>query len=497
MEWAIDQLGNLVAAGDVGGLSFSLSCPCCHEPVFRKRGPYRRAHFSHYAEGGTFECEEYHPGQSGRPAERAPVRPPARPSAQAYVRPSIRVSARPGGGVRLGLALPIVRSADTAVDGELAVSSRTGVRAFSAMNLQCANFAPLPPAIPLFTCIGSGQMGELAAQLTGLANEFTDFNVFKDIDAGGRLLQVSEPVVCGEIYCVLASSPLSDGFARVAQVVDAGMVGRWYYVRVDIPRTLEPQEELAVSRLFRRDVRRMSSLLELVWPVPHHIDGDGSYIFPFGIETLLVAAPESSLGEVVELKTGVQRTQSHRVTQSRLQFDLGGADEGVVLLDQVEQFRFKLAECSNFSPRGIRAASSGQALISGIALSSAGGKLNDLVLECPTERVAAFVARRNKSWHCDGSTLRLGGSLAELDAGSFGRITVAVPALDDPLKPRVSRGKKAVWVESVLTSALSRELLSMLPWGESPDHRTLSRKLMERRLEWLRAHIAHAAGETL
>ena len=108
MEWAIDQLGNLVTAAAVGGLSYSLRCPCCQQAVFRKRGPYRRAHFSHYSDGGSAECEEYHPGQGFRAPERAPVGAPHQPPAEAFVRPSIRVAARAGGGVRLGVAMPVL-----------------------------------------------------------------------------------------------------------------------------------------------------------------------------------------------------------------------------------------------------------------------------------------------------------------------------------------------------------------------------------------------------
>lgn len=132
MDWARDQLGNLVHASQRGLFSYGLSCPTCGEPVRRRAGPQRRPHFAHYSYSAKPECENYHPSlhtpaTSGArhlwPNEQAA---PSRPSLQG----GLFLECVDRGNYTLYLKLPQI-SAETATAGAIEIHSGLGTRTYT------------------------------------------------------------------------------------------------------------------------------------------------------------------------------------------------------------------------------------------------------------------------------------------------------------------------------------------------------------------------------
>jgi hypothetical protein len=330
-------------------------------------------------------------------------------------------------------------------------------------------------------------LADLAEQLQALTQEFGSFNVFNDIDAGGRLLALVERVSAGGIYCVLAANPFPSRLATVCTLLESGMMGAWHYARFEIPQDLGDSDRRALSEILRREVANNVARLEMFWPIPHHVDPAGTKVVPVGTESLWVF-PVALVGHgQIEMRTSTIRRKSINSGGAPIQIDISDVAEGEIFLDDVEQFTFREEECGVFLPEGIRLADRRLIEVSTEQLREA--LRGEAVLTCPSDRVAQFVARRNPGWLGDGNLLRLSGAPRDIDAGAFGRVRYKEAEPDKENDPGPSRDAKALWIESFLTAASSGDLISLLPWGKRPNAQRLTSSLLVRELAWLVAHI--------
>jgi hypothetical protein len=331
-------------------------------------------------------------------------------------------------------------------------------------------------------------LAALAERLRALAEEFGSFNVFNDVDAGGRLLAVGERVSEGGIYYVLSANPVPSRLATVSTLLESGMMGAWHYARFEVAHDTGDSDKRALAEILRRGIAKDVARLEMFWPVPHHVDAAGTMVVPVGTEGLWVL-PVALVGHrQVEVRTRTLRRKFLLTVEAPIQIDISDVGEGEILLDDVEQFAFRQEECGVFLPEGIRVAHTG--LIEASTEQVRNALQGDPVLTCPTDRVAQFVARRNPGWLAAGKLLRLSGAPRYIDAGAFGRVRYEEAAAVEESHPCPSRNAKALWIESFLTAASSGDLVSLLPWAKRPNAQRLASSLLVRDLAWLVAHIA-------
>lgn len=501
MDWARDQLGRLVQASGKGLFSYGLKCPTCAEPVFRRAGSRRRPHFAHYGFGAKPGCELYRPVF----VASEPVRHILREHSVARSiesRGGLFVGQRAGGGHQLYLRLPRLESASD-VTGQVRIQSALGVRFLAAENLLSKQFVPLPPAVPLVEVSGSDMLTTVAESIRQDAMQFRETgNFFRSTNDGGRLLLVLEPLELGERYCVLSRQALSlPPFGVEVRIAQQSESRGWHFCEIELPRSrLEFADELA-DRVGRYLGRLVRSAGVRVWPIdppPHHVEADGTLIFPAGTERITVRRNGHC---EVRVFGGGQVEHTARVQWLDDEWgEIDGLGPGDLLISQgdQEQFCLRIEACACFAPVGIQVdtAQGEWAMFDASACdaTSAVGAMQ-IRLVCPSERVALSVDIDPKVWEQSGETLTFVGpeGLGRVDAGGFGALkgqepskSLEVPSVLDP---------KRVWIEGVMTRLGGSTLVNTLPWRNPTDGRGPFRLPASEELSWLGIHIKAASKE--
>ena len=221
MDWARDQLGNLVNASQQGLFSYGLSCPTCGEPVRRRAGPERRPHFAHYSYRAKPECESYHPSRSTastygtrhvQPNEHAA-------SSGTAFQGGIFLDRTGVGSYSLYLKLP--QLPDGVGTGEIEIRSGLGVKTYTAPQLQRRRLVRVTPQFPLLDVIIRGNMFTVEAAIRNEVKSFRESgNFFRIGEAGNRLLVPDEPLEWGERYWLVtqqALEPVLEGLGLIVE----------------------------------------------------------------------------------------------------------------------------------------------------------------------------------------------------------------------------------------------------------------------------------------
>lgn len=496
MDWAQDHLGNDVPAWRGGISGFGLVCPSCGEPVRRRAGGERRPHFAHFSHRAKPDCENYFPPVGSvvvsvlRPATAVPAGRLKRESLSCGL---FLVHQPERGSLTLWLRIPSVELG-LAATGSLEIQSGLGHRTYRVIDLHTARLVPLLPQIPLAASTGSGDLLPLAAHVSGQVGAFAaDFNLFYAEEKGGRFVFSDEPLEWGARYRLLTRAVIAPP-SELGSLLDwkpAQKFGDWNSYEVALPLAFSasrPEVPAQISEFLGRRIRNGRPRLFVVQPSPHHIEIDGTYVYPESPDSILMRRSASgNVTVATPLGSALPAVSDLTDEWVRLEGLPAGGHDCTVSIDGNEQVVFRVEACELFQPVGVTA-NAGAALwdlCSEAPIAPAELLRTDVTVECGSVRIAAHILRLNDGWLQDGSALSSpGGAAKALYAGSFGELqgTAALPPqMEDPpglrsiTKPGPPLATRS-WVEGVVARDFGQEGLDRVRrYFAEPSHANLYR----------------------
>ena len=501
MDWAKDQLGKPIHASQRAPLSYRYYCGKCGEPVFRRAGAQRTAHFAHYSHSPKPECEFYHPSSDVTLPQSTRARIAQRiKSNNPSLLGGIVLSRREGGGYSLNLKLPRL-PAETALIGEIEIRSGLGIRTYSANQLQWSQFVPVVPQLPLVKIYASESLAHAAAVINVDISQFrsTD-NYFRVSEAGSKLLGSEEPLEWGERYWVITQRALTLPSEGLGIEIESENDGRgWNYHEIVLPTSAQAMElssEEAIGQYLRRSVRPSRARVYFVEPAPHHIEPDGTYIFQETTEKIIL---RRTPGSRLDVEVGSQTVSEPTVNELQEEWcEISGVVVGdfTVLVEGREELFGRIEKCQLFTPAGIRVKRDDlegeifQLHIVDIVRHNLSG---GICVVCPSTLVANYLALDTERWSRDGLTYRLRDASYKptIDAGNFG--VLASPRVEGlSLQPKLTDPTilaKRVWIEGLVARFGGVEALVHLRRGWNEANSTLVMNEMVNQLVWMRPYL--------
>jgi len=467
LDWANDQLGKLVHASGQSLFSYGYTCPTCGERVRRRAGRERRPHFAHYSHSAKPDCENYHPStnEAFAIATRVWEQTPATLETLS-LHGGVFLERTEGGRFSLFLKLPRLRP-DAVASGQVQIQSGLGVRTYTSAQLLRPQFVPVVPRLPLDKEVAVDQLEGAAAAIQEDVSLFrASGNIFRAGNESGRLLAPEEPLEWGESYRLFTQHPLTSAPSELpcALVAQGGSQG-WFLYEVDLPVPTEDNEisrHAVVSRFLGRAIRRKSPRVFLVDPPPHHIDPDGTCIYPSFPSCMLLRRNgrcEVSIEGSARTEATVVEDKSEWIQVSNL-----GQGEIAILVDGRVQITARMEECELFRPQGVQVLvgdSYWEIFETDLRNKLTSHPFEALTIQCPSLRIADSIRLRKDQWTQKGIYYdqRAPASRPEIDADNFGTIA---------------------WPEAIPT--------------ETTQERSIDKNVEARRL-WLDGMIHRAAGE--
>ncbi|MCL2591171.1 MAG: hypothetical protein FWD67_09950 [Betaproteobacteria bacterium] len=387
----------------------------------------------------------------------------------------------------LWLRIPSVELGSAAT-GCLVIQSDQGRRPYQADDLHIARLVPLTPQFPLATCTGSGDLLPLATYLSEQLSAFAgDRNIFYAEEKGGRYVFCNEPLELGTRYRLLARSLIElPPDLGVALDWKAGQkIGEWHSYEVELPLafdTSSSQLATQIAEFFGRKISSARPRLFVVEPLPHHIESDGTHVYPEAPETIFLR--RSALGRVsAYVESNSMKVEVSEVADEWVQLKglpIGGQDCTVSIAGN-EQVVFRVEDCALFQPPGlvVTAGDTVWDLHAEVPIAPAELLYGDVRVECGSERVAVHIARKNSEWRQEGVVLFSGSGITKkLHAGSFGELLdiVFVSPLQENLSQSRPRIATRLWVENLVAKKFGREGLNHVrSYFSDPCHANLYR----------------------
>jgi hypothetical protein len=472
MDWARDYRGNIVQAKK-GAYSFGMVCPTCGEAVHLRQGGERRPHFAHFSNRAKPDCENYHPPQAviQPPGMRAPKKDentalsPRRDS----LRCNLFITHRPElDAFELSLRIPALSPLER-ISGSIEIQSGLGYKSIPSTRLASAVSVRLAPQVPLIRCTGTGLLLPLANHLLAQSRSFTHgINLFSRSDSGGRFMFPGEPLEWGGHYWVVADSVVVPPDEVLSLIVwtPQGLLDDWPVYELELPEKLlasRPETESLLAKFFGRLLRPMRPRAYIVHPSPHHLAGDGAYVYPGPPPSLHVrrtAKQEVSVEGTSGLGAAIQVAElsDEWVEVKGL---LHSDQDTVILLNGIEQVLVRIEDCAFFRPTGIRVFADDQSwdLLDASPLSETELYLQEVRVECSRPRLASHLVRLNENWQLNGTEVK---QQADIDktvlAGGFGAIRFEKPPLpagqspENESTPEGKRTARGVWVAGLVGS---------------------------------------------
>jgi hypothetical protein len=422
---------------------FGLVCPCCGEPVRRRAGIERRPHFAHYSHRAKPDCENYFPlgSSAGLSGLRLVVAGTAARLARESLSCGILLAHEAAQNI-YGLWLRIP-SMDVDKDSTLEIQSGLGQRIYRGHDFRVPRVVPLAPQFPLVGCVGSGELIALAAHISSQVAEFDPrVNYFHAGQKGGRFVFRDEPLEWGGTYRVLAGAALSPPASLLAMFEwsDGPTFGGWHMYSFSLPTAFpasRPDIHSVAASFFGKRIRPSQPRAYIVFPSPHHIEIDGTYIFPESPEYFLV---RRTVHGDVALK-GAESAKTVELSEQwvRLEAPVLGAPECALVIDGSEQMLLRVETCSLFEPTGVRVSSNDFSwdLCIDAPIPPAKLQTTAVSVECSSERIALHLGRLNDNWSRTGRVLSLpSGAAKSLKAGSFGALRETAPAMVSTTVPQ-------------------------------------------------------------
>lgn len=456
MDWARDQLGKLIHACERALFSYALLCPTCGEPVRLRAGLQRRAHFAHFSHRARPECENYHPSL-GTGQQR--LRKDQTPLNVASIHGGLYLERKARGRYLLYLKLPRLSEGPQA-SGEIEIRSSLGVRTYSQMQLRRRHLVPLVPKIPLLEVFGAKEVAEAVSAIRQDISCFREYgNYFRATQVGGRLLAPVEPLEWGERYLVLSRQPPPPP-PRGLLVEPHTEAHGWYFFDVALPAVESVdsnQIREAIEQFVGRPVENRRPHLYVVDPPPHHIELDGTCVFPTGIDRIVLVRTSSCQVSIDEQPSIEKHWAVGEIGPDWCDITGPGKGEFWVLMNGRQEIAVRFEACDLFQPRGVRLIAGDRALeifeIEG-ADEIVHGQ-SPLRIECPSFRVADQLVIDGDALIRDTRTFTLRQPIGRLSvaASNFGRLRLpsgeethaAQGSTDHEVDPQ------RVWIEGLLS----------------------------------------------
>lgn len=466
MDWARDWLGKDVLASECK-TRHGLICPTCGEPVVRRAGEYKRPYFAHKNHCAKPECENYHP----------PSHPPTLRSSRGFIpdkyNSSRNLSLNGGiflrysesGSFSLYLKLPRL-STDTENCGEVRLQTGLGVRRYSASELLQSRLVPVIPTLPLVEVSISGSLGDIGFNVKAYAEQFLSFgNYFKASETGGRLLAIQEPLEWGEQYFLLTQLKLGPVPAIHGLSFETTECWKgWTLYNIVLPTFLNNKNEFertTIIRFLNRPIRIPYSHVYFITP-PHHIENDGTYVYPVATEGIVIKKTATGSISVQENRQAIIKDLDDEFVEIT-GFEMGCFS---ILIDDRMELLGKIEECDLFQPAGVRS------ILNGISREIFEPGLNKIIqhkiieklrIECPCDRVANMLNLEQAIWTREEKSYTAHEiGMHPVDAANFGFL--AWPKDDELTESKsaeidAQKVVRRLWLEGIIASNYGPETL--------------------------------------
>jgi hypothetical protein len=502
MQWAKDQLGNLVNASERRQFRFGFVCPTCGERVRLRAGLANRPHFAHYSHSPKPDCGHYHP--SIRDGSRGGVtfasdenQRPKRLDAHGGV------FIERGAGGRFSIYLKLPRTdVSFQSEGTIRVQSGLGEKKYSAEQLRRpGNFVRIVPRVPLVSVEQVGDMWPVVAAIQDDASEFcSSWNMFRGATDTGRLLARSDPLEWGGAYWMLTQERLYSrpDFLR-CDLISNFSSGGWLLYKVTLPAEeaiLGSKSSIEISAFVGRAIYSPRPHAFVIYPLSHHIDHDGSLIYPTSVEEIRVRrSPNSNIefsGPFVPKDFQLEETDPEYAS-------MVGLSEGEVEIycESVFQFAMRIEPTLLFRPSGI------QVFVGDMDFELFDARLKTILAEhisipvtlsAPTSRIADLISLDKNSWVRTNtqyastiSTLK-----PSIGAGNFGEIVWRQLSLDSEaersLAIETNEHDARAWVEGLICRLAGPSTLRQVQACWEGGRKTLP-GIFDSKYAWLRPYI--------
>jgi len=335
--------------------------------------------------------------------------------------------------------------------GRLEIQSGLGHRTYDAADLRTARLVPMAPQVSLATVSGFGDLLPLAAHAAAQVGAFAaNFNLFYADERGGRFLFVDEPLEWGTRYRLLSMGEITPP-SELDQLLDwkpDPKFGGWNSYEIALPKSFvgsKPQLPAQISAFLGRRIRSSQPRIHVVHTLPHHVEVDGTYVYPESPKSILLR--RSGPGSItVTTSSGSAATSTIELTDEWVRLD-GLTDDGreyTVAIAGNEQVIFRIEQCQLFKPGGVivRAKDHVWDLFTEAPIPASDLVKHEVRIDCGSTRIAAHIARMNVGWALDGAVLSApSGSPKNCYAGSFGEMRgVVAPPLEDFEEETVKNG---------------------------------------------------------
>jgi len=477
MDWARDSLGKDVHASSLEDFNYGLTCPTCGEPVFKKSGRRNRPHFSHYSHTANPECENYHPPLNDTPIRHLPSihSTSIKPSKNYFCRAEIFLESSDNRVYSFNLRLPIIPF-DNNKFGKLKILTWQGERFYTSYHLRRTHLIPLLPKVPLIRDVVTTECLTEAKSLINscIARFHETGNYFQAGDFAGRLLALEEPLEWGNQYRLLTKTPLNEPpHISDLKIESVTLWEEWHIYEILLPK-LSPLgggfEKEIISQYLERNISNPLPYVYFIDP-PHHIEIDGSYVYPLNTRRILLRV----IGcENVGVEGGpvVERLDDEWAEISELK-----QGEFIVIADGREQLLGKIEQCEFFQPKGLRVIINEQSWeIFDIELYQAiRESLNEVIrVECPNLLIAEWLALDQEFETRDGQCFTLNKNEHYIvDGRNFGSLVFSIIS-DLTSEPNPNYGKtqaRRMWLEGLIASHHGSDALVRLrkSWNDSDN----------------------------
>lgn len=203
------------------------------------------------------------------------------------------------------------------------------------------------------------------------------------------------------------------------------MLAEWFAYEFSLPTMFKAEAPAQVSEFLGKRIRTSRPHLHLMNPMPHHIESDGTYVFPVAPSTLLIK--KRTQIDPSHGFTGDNRMRHYRIigrVGSVRKIPTGESD-CIVSIDGDEQFVFRIELCELFRPAGARVHCGEHSwdLVSDPSVEKAELFRQEIFIECSIEKVSAHIAKLNPAWKPAALGLFRQANVEKiLRAGSFGHL---------------------------------------------------------------------------
>ncbi|WP_435634845.1 hypothetical protein ACSC9U_26555 [Pseudomonas solani] len=436
MEWAIDYNGNHIRAGDRDSEKAFLRCPVCKARVYHRNGYSRRAHFAHFSGNSNQECELYYPGMGiSTFGNKGTINSETYSISESLNLGSPALIWRDGEQIPISMLLRLP-SLPREYPWALCINSQLGHRKLSGEQLEKTTFAPVALQIPPTNIEISPRDPTIEARLKEVIGNFKhEGNFFRAHHGGGTLIASNAPLELGETYYLVSQRGLSLVQPNALEILQTRADRNWtvYKLRLRDNPESRKQDITDLRNYFSRDISLPRPKVDLLWPPPSRIDPDGAYVYSTSTKQVIIRSNTSS-------PYGASTTSTLDATplgRNLYSISFGSLDEEVsigVRGGTHQHLRFEDVDLAK--PDGVELRSAN--LIAGLHTVDAVKVVNckeGLVVKVPTERLWRN-ARVNQLPLRSLPTHRvyeISDSIKELDFGSFGRVSVSLPAIEDGL----------------------------------------------------------------